>query len=76
MLNGYRAEFLKSQGILTSFEKYDHEFSDNPGRIPEVQDDGTHVYIYFEDVAAEIAAEQIAKMLYGNYCVYAWNVTG
>lgn len=72
----YEAHFLKSQGVLIHFAKSDYEWNDNPEHIPEAQDDGTTTFIYFESEVGPIAAEQIAKMLYGDYCAHLLSVTG
>lgn len=63
----YEAFFLKNQGVLVHFAKSDYEWEWNQQHIPEAQDDGTMVYIYFESEVDILGAELIAKMHFGDY---------
>ena len=62
-----KATFLKSQGILMALE----DGEDWNQYIPEAQDDGENVYIYFN--CEDLDLEKEAKILYGMYIVGFWN---
>lgn len=67
MKKQYRADFIKSQGVLVELQEYEHEWTDNPQKIPEVQEEDGWVYIYFEtgkvlDLEIEVEAIEFFRL--------------
>ena len=71
-MKAYRAMFNKYQGVLVELKEWDIAWENNPGHIPEVEEDfegyDINIYIFFELEAPTIeAAEEEAKALYNLY---------